>query len=149
LWDATTGKELGILAGFSNSLSALAFSPDGKCLATGGTDVVQVWDVEGHRELTRFNFPGSRLLAFGQDGTTLAAGGSRHVKRWDLTSGKELVSFQHRIPVYGAIGLAFSPDLTTLAARDYQEIDLWELETGKHGVTLSEHRGEVGCLAYS
>jgi WD40 repeat protein len=149
LWDATTGKELGTLSGFSNSLYALAFSPDGKCLATGGTDLVQVWAVEAHRELARFNFPGSQFLAFGPDGTTLAAGGSRQVKRWDLTSGKELVSFQHRIAIYGRLGLAFSPDLTTLAARDYQEIDLWELATGKHGATLSEHRGEVGCLAYS
>jgi WD40 repeat protein len=30
-----------------------------------------------------------------------------------------------------------------------QEIDLWEPATGKHRGTLSEHRGEVGCLAYS
>src|SRR5262249_24038888 len=65
------------------------------------------------------------------------------------SSGKELASFRHHIPVHGGPGLVFSPDLSTLAARNYQEIDIWDTATGKEFATLSEHRGEVGCLAYS
>jgi WD40 repeat protein len=71
------------------------------------------------------------------------------VKVWDITSGNEIVSFRHHIPISGLLGAAFNRDLTTLAVPNYQETDLWDLTTGKELATLAEHRGEVGCLAYS
>jgi WD40 repeat protein len=66
-----------------------------------------------------------------------------------VAGGKELASFRHHVPVYGWLGVAFSSDLATLAAGNYQEIDLWDTATGKEKATLSEHRGEVGCLVWS
>jgi WD40 repeat protein len=151
LWHATTGKEIAALAGYTDSLMTLAFSPDGKWLASGGIGPIQVWDVSTHKEVAAFKDlrEWANLVAFSADGRRLAATGNRLVKVWDVSSGKELVSFRHRVPVHGGPGLAFSPDLATLAARNYQEIDLWDMATGTERATLSEHRGEVGCLAYS
>ena len=152
LWETASGEEIASLPGFKNSLYGLAFSPDGKLLAAGGRAAVQVWDVASRKEVAAFGDHSATLVAFGPDGKRLATAeglGGRRVKVWDLASRKELASFAHHIAVFGELGLAFNPDLTTLAARNYQEIDLWDLATGKERVTLSEHRGEVGCLAYS
>jgi WD40 repeat protein len=150
LWDATTGKEIAVLAGYAGQHSDLAFSPDGKRLAAAANDGVQVWDVRSHERLAAFKGPGASRVVFSPDGRRLAAAGNMQVKVWDVDSGKELASFQVRNYLLGEPpGVAFSRDLTTAAVRDYQEIDLWDLGTGKVRATLSEHRGEVHCLVYS
>src|SRR5262249_6384642 len=82
-------------------------------------------------------------------GTKLAAVAWNQVKLWEVASGKELALFQHHVPIAGSVGMAFSRNLATLAARNYQEIDLWNTATGKEKTTLSEHRGEVGCMVWS
>jgi WD40 repeat protein len=151
LWDTTTGAEVADLPGTASTLYALAFSPDGKRLASGGLGPVQVWDVPTHRELMRFANLGEHVQAvgFSPDGSQLAASGWRIVKQWEVASGKELASFRRPTAVYSFFAQAFSTDLRTLAVPDYQEIDLWDLGTGKVRRTLSEHRGEVTNLTYS
>jgi len=150
LWDVVSGKEIGPLSGYSNALYCLAFSADGKRLASAGQGPVQVWDVSGHKIVASFNDLGASFYVdFNRDGTRLAGVGGRQAKVWDVASAKELASFRHHVPCNGWVGAAFSRDLTTLAARNYQEIDLWDTATGKENLTLSEHRGEVGCMLFS
>jgi WD40 repeat protein len=151
LCDAANGKEIAALPRNNNWLFTLVFSPDGKWLASGGSAPIQVWDVIQHKEIAVFKdlTNSVTLVAFSPDGKRLAAAANRQVKVWDVSSGKELISFRHHIPVYGGPGLAFSPDLSMVAARNYQELDLWDIGTGKEIRTLSEHRGEMRCLAYS
>jgi len=46
LWDVATGKTRAILTGFSDFVGSLAFSPDGRTLATGSVDhTISLWDV--------------------------------------------------------------------------------------------------------
>jgi WD40 repeat protein len=45
--------------------------------------------------------------------------------------------------------MAFSPDLTLLASPNYPEVDLWDVAGGKEPRVLSEHRGAVGCVAFT
>jgi WD40 repeat protein len=149
LWSAVTGKEIVSLPGYTNSLYSLAFSADGKRLASGGYGPVQVWDVNAHteiaslKELTLF----TSVIALNRDGTRVAAVERGQAKLWEVVPGKELASFRYHVP--GGGGRAFSRDLATLAAGNYQEIDLWDTATGKAKATLSEHRGEVGCMIWS
>jgi WD40 repeat protein len=92
VWDATTGKKLRELhrtEGDQDRVIALAVSPDGKTLATGGDDkIVRLWEVASGQERRRFvghrNFVST--LAFSADGRLLASGSwDTTVLVWDLT----------------------------------------------------------------
>jgi WD40 repeat protein len=151
LWDAATGKEIGRLAGYTDSLYALAFSADGKRLATSG-QTLRVWDLQTRRELDPFKPPRTgqaHAVGLSPDGRLLAAAGYQGVKVWDVASGRERNSFQRRVHGSGWQNLAFSPDLRLLAAADYPDVDLWDTATGKVARTLSEHRGAVCAVTFS
>ena len=74
LWDVASRRELRTFGGPAGRILALAFSPDGKTLATTGADRgVRFWDVASGREDRRIDGAGSgRALAFSPDGQTLA-----------------------------------------------------------------------------
>jgi WD40 repeat protein len=74
VWDAETGRDLLSLSGHANWVENVAFSPDGKRLATASpTDkTVKVWDAETGLEL--LTVPGSGGVAFSPDGHRLASG---------------------------------------------------------------------------
>jgi WD40 repeat protein len=151
LWDLSTGKEIASLPGFTGPAYSLAFSADGKRLASGGGESVQVWDVTAHKELASVKGVGdARPMAMNRDGTRVAAMVEvQQAKLWEVASGKELASFQLHVGFYSPLGAPFSRDLATLAGRNYQEIDLWDIASGKEKATLSEHRGQVLCTVWS
>jgi WD40 repeat protein len=151
LWDTAAGKEIASLTGCTNSLDSMAFSADGKRLASADEGLVQVWDVNTHKEIASFQLEIIPcVVALNRDGTRLAAVGRKQVKLWEVDSGKELASFQIHVPVLDwLVGAPFSRDLATLAARNYQEIDLWDTTSGKETATLSEHAGAVHCVVWS
>jgi WD40 repeat protein len=151
LWDVATGKEIVSLAEYTNCPYSLAFSADSKRLASGGLGPVQVWEVAARKEIASFKDLGDQghVVALNRDGTRVAALGGKQVKLWEVASGKAITSFRHHVPIHGWMGAAFSRNLETLAVQNYQEIDLWDTTAGKEKATLSEHRGEVGCMAWS
>jgi WD40 repeat protein len=74
LWEARTGKVLHDLRGHTDSIEAVAFSPDAKRLATGGKDrFVKVWDIQTGQELLSLRGPWGavRQVVFSPDGTRL------------------------------------------------------------------------------
>src|SRR5439155_1652708 len=120
---ATTGKLLGPLTPYQNTLDALAFSPDGNWLASGSHDSkVQVWNVaERQQRDTLVVEDMIRALAFGPHDKKLACAGTKQVKIWDLARGKERSTLKGQ---FGEIwALALSPDSKRLAFLQRQNLD--------------------------
>jgi WD40 repeat protein/beta-lactamase regulating signal transducer with metallopeptidase domain len=147
-----------VLKGHTSWVLAVAFSPDGKSLASAGGTYEQfgeviVWDVEtgrlkmllsGHRQWVE-------SVAFGKDGKTLfSAGGARdsrgEVRCWQVAGAGWVMENAHGRSVCCA---AWSPDGKTLATGSFDKsIKLWNVATGKVEKTFAAHDGNLRCLAF-
>ncbi|MBP5971308.1 hypothetical protein HW132_00800 [Brasilonema sp. CT11] len=134
------------------SISSVAFSSDGKLLATGDADgETHLWQVEDGKLL--FTCVGHsswvRSVAFSPDGHTLASGSEdQTVKLWDVHTGQCLKTLQgHSSWVWS---VAFSPDGHTLASgSEDQAVKLWDVYTGQCLKTLQGHTNRVWSVAFS
>jgi WD40 repeat protein len=129
LWDVATGKEKLTLKGRMAVVWSVAFSPDGKTLASG--DVygnVLLWDVQSGRQTLTLQAPKRRSedlnsaysVAFSPDGKTLVAATVQGIKLWEVKGGKPLGT--HKGPEASVWSVAFSPDGKTLASAGSKQI---------------------------
>jgi RNA polymerase sigma factor (sigma-70 family) len=151
LWDAATGKQLLQLEGHRPPLS-VAFSPDGRLLASGDTHgTIQFWDTATGKVLRQIRQEGhsAQSIAFSPDGKQLASGSVLGtVGMWDVATGKDLRPHQGHESSVRALALA--PDGRTLASASWDHsIRLWEPATGKEVRLLTGHEGPVFGVAFA
>jgi WD40 repeat protein/serine/threonine protein kinase len=151
LWEVASGKELLTRRGHEGDIETLAFSPDGRAIATGGDDgTIKLWDAK--TGATVWTLTGHQWIvwgvAFSPDGERLASGGADNtVRLWDLTAGRAAGILQGHQDVVAAV--AFSSDGQYLAsgARD-ETVKVWDWRTGREAFTLHGHTKQVTSVAY-
>ncbi|MBD2678357.1 MULTISPECIES: AAA family ATPase [Nostoc] len=144
--------EVNTLEGHSSSVLSVAFSPDGKTLASGSNDkTIKLWDVSTGKAIKTLTGHSSRVysVVFSPDGKTLASGSNDNtIKLWDVSTGKAIKTLTgHSSRVYSVV---FSPDGKTLASGSYDKtIKLWDVSTGKAIKTLTGHSSSGYSVVFS
>jgi WD40 repeat protein len=157
--DVPSGKQGARLAPHLEPIYALAFSPDGRTLASSGMDQrVRLSDVAtGKERLAWFHDTPVHTLTFSPDGRTLAVGAELSARKqcdmavtlWDATSGER--KDRALSSSVSITALAFSPDSKTLAVADVNGyVRLWGPTPGADFSALPGHRpAEAWSVAFS
>ena len=143
------------LSGHTDTVTSVAFSPDGKTLASGSHDQsIILWNVETRKSSQRLRVPLNLVfsLAFSPDGKTLASGASglsdKTIILWNVATGQPIGQ-----PLQGhtdtVTSIVFSPDGKMLASGSYDHnIILWDLSTRQPiGQPLEGHTNIVTSVA--
>jgi WD40 repeat protein len=152
LWDTSTWRSKGSIAGQTGTVDALAFSPDGRALAAGGRGneanpglPLRLLDVAGG---TSTDFAtadyvdyGVGSIKFSPDGRTLATDGNGTVL-WDVATGRAKATLMQ-----GGGSAAFSPSGKILATRGDDSVLLWNMASPQP--TAIHTRFSDGALAFS
>ncbi|MEB3278701.1 MAG: WD40 repeat domain-containing serine/threonine-protein kinase [Lyngbya sp.] len=143
---------VGTLTGHSNLVRSVAFSPDGRILASGSDDkTIKLWDVSTRREIVTLRGHLSLILsvAFNQDGSILASGSSNNtIKLWDVSTRMQIATLIGN--PYSVNSVAFNQDGHILASgSDDNTIKLWDVKTQTEITTLKGHSHWVRSVAFS
>ena len=159
IWDLDSGRLIETPA-TNGAGTSVAFSPDGKALAfvsLGQPPVVRLWDVQEHREITRFpaEWPkgsaefGAPALGFSPSGRQLAIGGKGGpIVLWDLATHTAALILRGHFDDIGCV--AFSTDGKTLVTGSGDStIRIWDLARQCQVAVLTNHTAGVQCVALS
>jgi WD40 repeat protein len=154
LWELASGQIRQRLTGFTDRVTALAFSGEGKYLATGGgppseEGELKLFDTASGQLITEIKNAHSDTvfaLAFSPDGKYLASGAAdKFVKVFEVPSGKFVKSFEGH--THHVMGVGWTPDGKRLISGSADNIvKVWDFDKGEKIRDMPGHQKQITAL---
>jgi WD40 repeat protein len=150
VWDEATGAQVAQLDNDAPEVALVAFSADGRWIATSGDDEVRVFNTSTWKQTTTILGPRVRSLSFDPTGPRLAVGTYDGVASiWEIPTGASL----RRLRSSGGASvdaIAFSRDgvLVETASRDGME-QVWDAASGALQIQFNSHRDKIYAVEFS
>jgi WD40 repeat protein len=140
------------LAGNDGIVFAVAFSPDGKRIASSGFGhVLRVWDVKTGREVLMLDGHEGPVtsVAFSPDGSRIASGGwDKNIGIWDAVNGHQLFTLKGHADKVQSV--SFSPDGKRIVSGSWDKtMKVWDATSGQEISTLKGHTAEVMSVTFN
>jgi WD40 repeat protein len=154
LWDGSTGKKVNIFRGDSEWVDGVAFSPEGKIIASGSADgTVNLWaQTTGKKtRALKGHLSQVRSIVFSPNGQILAvANYDNTIDFWNLLTGEKLRTLNTHIDNFPIKTLQFSPNGKFFASLiGDQTLKLWDLSTGKELKTIRSLDSSIPRINFS
>ena len=149
-------EEVKTLDAFGYRVDSVAFSPDGKYLASANVGIIQIWDMNTFKEIK--NWLGHQFLdgvvsiAFSPDSRYLASGGRDNtVKIWNMNTFEELKTLKGAMSITWFNSVAFSPNGKYLAGggQNPDTIQIWDKNTFEEIKILRGHTHSIESIDFS
>ena len=140
------------LTGHTDRVQSVAFSPEGKTLASGSNDdTVRLWDVATRRPIATLtgHTDDVMAIAFSPNGETLASASvDNTVRLWDVATRRPIATLTGH--TNDVLAITFSLDRETLASASVDNtVRLWNIATRQPIVTFTDHMDAVTSVAFS
>lgn len=135
--------------GHDGMIYQIAWSPDGKMLASSSDDdTIQVWNIDTGKLYSKIETDLAYSVSWSSDGKTLAKGSTKGIMLWDVEVRqlREELPFAHHATVYS---VAWSPDGKTIATYWGKDIQLWDVETRQLLQKFVGHTSRIRCVVWS
>jgi len=154
VWDGETGEQLTVFRGHDSSESVLsvAYSPDGRRVASVSQGIIRIWEAATGAELMRLEDEKAsniRSLTYGPDGSRLISYGEDNIIRvWDAASGKRILAIEKEGRAGWEIATSHDGKLIALSSQE-STIPIWDATNGRQLMTLRGHNGTVELISFS
>ncbi len=147
-------KLLRTLSGHTGNIFEIAFSQDGKKIASGSADnIIKIWDTDSGKNTATLKGHTDSIysVAYSPDGLLIVSGSADStIKIWDTDSGKNIATLKGHTTYISSI--AFSPDgkrIASSSGSDDKTIKIWDVDSGKSIATFKGHTSFVSSIIFS
>ncbi|WP_181719594.1 NACHT and WD repeat domain-containing protein [Nocardia gipuzkoensis] len=151
LTDVSTHQPIGeLLTNRTGGVYEVAFSPDGRTLATCTYGKVQLWDLDSRQLIDAPFGDSATAIAFSPDGHYLAVGEERTIRLWNFGTRRQIADLPHGSRS-AVLSVAFSPNGRTIGTgSDDGLVHWWDVAT-RHPLSepLTGHPSTVHAVAFT
>ncbi len=148
LWGQSQGQQKHTFIGSGGPVYCIAYTPDGKMLASGNDDgTITLWDIATGDVVGTCRGHGGRVIsvAFSGDGKLASGSEDGHVRLWDVGSRKTIFIQEYRRPrvAFSGSWLAIAPGGTPNGDEEVGEVELWDYASGRQLHRLPESGNRI------